>query len=96
MLRDPEFGPVRVRAFGTYALQVSDPATFLRQLVATDPSFETYEIANQLRNTIVSRFVDAIGQAKIAGARPGRQLRQDQPRWRWSASGPTWRRWAWR
>jgi len=66
MLRDPEFGPVRVRAFGTYAFQVSDPAAFLRQLVATDPSFETYEIATQLRNTIVARFVDAIGQAKIA------------------------------
>ncbi len=66
MLRDPEFGPVRVRAFGTYAFQVSDPATFLRQLVATDPSFESYEIATQLRNTIVARFVDAIGQAKIA------------------------------
>jgi membrane protease subunit (stomatin/prohibitin family) len=66
MLRDPEFGPVRIRAFGTYSFQVSDPSTFLRQLVVTDPSFETYEIANQLRNTIVSRFVDAVGQAKIA------------------------------
>src|SRR5262249_12990040 len=59
MLRDPEFGPVRVRAFGTYAMQVGDPATFLRQLVSTDPSFESYEIANQLRNAIVARFADA-------------------------------------
>src|SRR5437868_7310331 len=49
MLRDPEFGPVRIRAFGSYAFQVGDPAVFLRQLVSTDPSFETYEIANQLR-----------------------------------------------
>src|SRR5919201_1102041 len=65
MLRDPEFGPVRVRAFGTYAVQVADPATFLRQLVATDPSFETYNISNQLRNTIVARFADAIGRAKL-------------------------------
>jgi membrane protease subunit (stomatin/prohibitin family) len=65
MLRDPEFGPVRTRAFGTYAMHVTDPATFLRQLVATDPSFETYEITKQLRNAIVSRFSDAIGQAKI-------------------------------
>jgi membrane protease subunit (stomatin/prohibitin family) len=65
MMRDPEFGPVRVRAFGTYAFHVADPAVFLRQLVATDPSFETYEIANQLRNTIVSRFADALGQAKL-------------------------------
>jgi membrane protease subunit (stomatin/prohibitin family) len=66
MLRDPEFGPVRIRAFGTYAVQVIDPATFLRQLVATDPSFETYEITGQLRNTIVARFTDAIGRAKLA------------------------------
>jgi membrane protease subunit (stomatin/prohibitin family) len=65
MMRDPELGPVRVRAFGTYAMHVSDAATFLRQLVVTDPSFETYEISNQLRNAIVSRFADAIGQARI-------------------------------
>jgi membrane protease subunit (stomatin/prohibitin family) len=65
MLRDPEFGPIRLRAFGTYAMHVSDPAAFLRQLVATDPAFETYEIATQLRNVIVSRFVDVVGQAKI-------------------------------
>jgi membrane protease subunit (stomatin/prohibitin family) len=65
LLRDPEFGPVRVRAFGTYAMHVSDAGTFLKQLVSTDPSFEVYEIANQLRNTIVARFVDVIGQAKL-------------------------------
>jgi membrane protease subunit (stomatin/prohibitin family) len=66
MLRDPEFGPVRVRAFGTYAMHVSDAGVFLKQIVATDPNLETYEITNQLRNTIVARFVDSIGQAKIA------------------------------
>src|SRR5947209_9296561 len=65
MVRDPEFGPVRLRAFGTYAMRVSDPGTFLKQLVATDPSFETFDIANQLRNMIVSRFVDVVGQAKM-------------------------------
>jgi len=65
MVRDPEFGPVRVRAFGTYAFKVTDPATFLRELVATDPSFEAYEVTNQFRNAIVSRFVDVIGTSKI-------------------------------
>src|SRR5438552_14274469 len=63
MMRDPEFGPVRVRAFGTYAMHVSDPGTFLKQLVATDPSLETWESANQLRNVIVSRFVAPVAQA---------------------------------
>jgi membrane protease subunit (stomatin/prohibitin family) len=66
MLRDPEFGPVRVRAFGTYAFQVTNPGVFLKQLVATDPSFQTFEITAQLRNTIVARFTDAIGRAKLA------------------------------
>ena len=65
MMRDPEFGVVRVRAFGSYAFHIGDPATFIKQLVATDPSFETWEISNQLRNVIVSRFVDVIGQAKV-------------------------------
>jgi hypothetical protein len=46
-------------------MRVSDPGTFLKQLVATDPSFETFDIANQLRNMIVSRFVDVVGQAKM-------------------------------
>ncbi|MBS0210735.1 MAG: SPFH domain-containing protein [Planctomycetes bacterium] len=65
MIRDPEFGPVRIRAFGTYAMHVSEPAVFLKELVATDPSFETFEISNQLRNTIVSRFADVMGQIKM-------------------------------
>ena len=65
IVRDPEFGPIRVRAYGTYAFRVTDPGAFLRQLVATEPDFEVYDISNQLRNTIVSRFSDVIGQAKI-------------------------------
>lgn len=65
MLRDPEFGPVRVRAFGTYAVQVTEPASFLRQLVSTNPSFETYDIASQLRSMIVTRFTNILGNASV-------------------------------
>jgi len=65
MYRDPEFGPVRLRGFGNYAFKVTDPGTFLKELVATDPSFELYEISHQFRNVIVSRFVDALGSARI-------------------------------
>jgi membrane protease subunit (stomatin/prohibitin family) len=65
MYRDPEFGPVRLRGFGNYAFKITDPGTFLKEIVATDPSFELYEISNQFRNVIVSRFVDALGSARI-------------------------------
>jgi membrane protease subunit (stomatin/prohibitin family) len=65
MLRDPEFGPVRLRAFGTYALQVSDPVRFLREIVSTDPSLQTYEITGQLRSIVVAKFTTAISSAGI-------------------------------
>jgi membrane protease subunit (stomatin/prohibitin family) len=65
MMRDAEFGPVRVRAFGSYAFKITDPGTFLKELVATDPSFEAFEVTNQFRNAIVSRFVDVVAAAKI-------------------------------
>lgn len=65
MLRDTELGLVRVRAFGTFAMKVIDPTVFLRQLVITSPSFESYEVSNQLRNTITARFTDAMGRSQI-------------------------------
>lgn len=65
MVRDPEFGPVRLRAFGTYAMRINDPAKFLTEVVGTDANFGTEEITNQLRNIVVSRFTNLIGTVKI-------------------------------
>lgn len=65
MLRDPEFGPIRIRAFGSYTVRIKDPALFLKEIVGTDKDFNTEEISNQLRNLIVSRFSDVIGESKI-------------------------------
>lgn len=65
MVRDPEFGPVRLRAFGSYAIRVKDAGTFIRNVVGTDNRLTTDEITNQVRNLIVSNFGDALGQAKV-------------------------------
>jgi membrane protease subunit (stomatin/prohibitin family) len=65
MIRDAELGPVRLRAFGSYCFRVSDPKGFITEIAGTDPNFETGEITNQLRNILVSRFADALGEAKI-------------------------------
>ena len=65
MLRDPEFGPVRLRAFGTYTIRVSDPGKFLTEIVGTDGEFTTDEISYQIRNIIVARFSQAIAQSGI-------------------------------
>lgn len=65
MMRDPEFGPTRLRAFGSYAMRISDPQVFLREIVGTDGDFTTGEIENQLRNIIVSRFSNAVASSHI-------------------------------
>jgi membrane protease subunit (stomatin/prohibitin family) len=65
MMRDAEFGPVRLRAFGTYVVRISDPQVLIRQIVGTDGHFTVEEIVNQLRNMIVSRFAEIAGQSKI-------------------------------
>ena len=64
-LRDPEFGPLRIRAFGTYEIKVSNVENFIKEIVGTDGHFTTDEITDQLRNLIVSRFSDILGETKI-------------------------------
>ncbi|MGR3494936.1 SPFH domain-containing protein [Citreimonas sp.] len=65
MLRDPEFGPVRIRAFGTYAVKVADPGLFLTEIVGTDGQFTADEITFQIRNVIVQEFSRAIAASGI-------------------------------
>jgi membrane protease subunit (stomatin/prohibitin family) len=65
ILRDPEFGMVRLRAFGTFATRVSDPAQLLRELVGTDPQFRTEEVQEYLRQLIVGRLASALAAAKV-------------------------------
>jgi len=65
MLRDKEFGPVRIRSFGTYTIKIEDPTTFLREIVGTDGYFTVDEVSDQLRNLIVSRFATIVGKANI-------------------------------
>jgi membrane protease subunit (stomatin/prohibitin family) len=65
MLRDQDFGLVRLRAFGSYAIRVHDTAVLLRELVGTSGHYKTDEITDQLRNVIVSRFADLLGESNI-------------------------------
>jgi len=65
MLRDPEFGPTRIRAFGTYTTRVTDPARFLTEIVGTDGEFTMDEISFQIRNIIVQEFSRVIAGSGI-------------------------------
>lgn len=66
MVRDPELGPVRLRAFGIYSFRVRNAAEFMKDIVGTDGHFTTDEITGQLRRLIVSGFSDLLAEANVA------------------------------
>ncbi len=67
MLRDAEFGPLRLRAFGSYCFKVQqDPTKFFKTIAGTNPDFKTEDIEEQLKNLIVTRFTDFLAESKIA------------------------------
>jgi excisionase family DNA binding protein len=65
MLRDNDFGIVRLRAFGTYDFRVVDPKTFLKEVAGSDHNFRLDEFSDTMRSRIVSIFTDAIATAKV-------------------------------
>lgn len=65
IMRDADFGPVRVRAFGTYSLRAIDAKALLKELVGTDSVFETDEVNELMRSIINTAFADVLGKANI-------------------------------
>ena len=65
MLRDQDFGIVRVRAFGTYDFRVSDPKLMLKEVAGSDQNFRLEEFTDVMRSRIVSVFSDALASAKV-------------------------------
>jgi membrane protease subunit (stomatin/prohibitin family) len=65
IVSDPEFGPVRLRSYGSYVVRVSDPVKFIETIVGTSGLFSLNEVSDQLKNLIVTRFSDLLGESKI-------------------------------
>jgi membrane protease subunit (stomatin/prohibitin family) len=65
MMRDADFGMVRLRAFGIYTMRIIDPRAFIKEVAGTNARFETDDIEGQLKRTLVSGFTDALGESKI-------------------------------
>jgi len=65
MLRDAEFGMLRLRAFGIYSFRVIDPLKYLQQVAGTAGLSDTQDISGQLKRLIVSGLTDLLGELKI-------------------------------
>ena len=66
LMRDADFGPVRVRGFGTYTLRAKEPKRLLEQLVGTDGSFEADEIHELVRAIVSQAFADVVAKSELA------------------------------
>lgn len=65
MVRDQDFGIVRLRAYGTYDFKIVEPRVFLKEVAGTDNHFRLDEFADTMRSRIVSVFSEAIADSKI-------------------------------
>jgi excisionase family DNA binding protein len=65
MMRDNDFGIVRVRAFGIFDFKIVTPSVFLKEVAGSDHHFRLDEFADTMRSRIVSLFSEALAQAKI-------------------------------
>ncbi|PJK11322.1 DNA-binding protein [Lysobacteraceae bacterium NML120232] len=65
MMRDADFGVVRLRAFGTYDFRVVDVAKFLKEVAGTDQNFRLDEFNDTMRSRIVSVFSEALAKAQV-------------------------------
>ncbi|MBS0320226.1 MAG: SPFH domain-containing protein [Proteobacteria bacterium] len=65
MMRDADFGIVRLRAYGTYDFRISDVPKFLKEVAGTDDHFRLDEFNDTMRSRLVSVFSDALAKAKI-------------------------------
>ena len=65
MMRDADFGIVRLRAFGTYDFRIVDPPKFLKEVAGTDQNFRLDEFADTMRSRVVSVFTEALAKANV-------------------------------
>jgi len=65
MMRDTEFGMIRIRAFGIFAFRVTNPEVFLKEVFGTNAMFTVEDVEGQIRRTLVSGLSDAIAESKI-------------------------------
>ena len=65
MMRDKDFGVVRLRAFGTFDFRITQPPVFLKELAGTDHHFRLDEFADTMRSRIVSVFSEALASCGV-------------------------------
>jgi membrane protease subunit (stomatin/prohibitin family) len=65
VIRDKEYGPIRIRAHGVYSYRIKNPRIFFKKISGTADSYTTEQIAGQLRSTIITSIATFFGSAPV-------------------------------
>lgn len=76
MLKDADFGNVRVRGYGIFSFKVKDPRAFLKEMFGTSEVYTVDDVANQIRPMIVSSLTDSIAESKVTALELASQYRE--------------------
>ena len=65
MMRDNDFGNVRIRAYGVYSYKVNDPKKFMEEMFGTNELYTTADVGAQMKSVLLQGFADALGEGKF-------------------------------
>jgi membrane protease subunit (stomatin/prohibitin family) len=66
LMKDPDFGQVRIRAFGSFDFKIADVATFFRQYCGTYIQLTLFELQAQLRDFVAPKFGEVLANQNLA------------------------------
>lgn len=66
MMRDVDFGNIRLRGFGTFAIKVDDPALFMKECFGTNEIYRVEDITTQYKSSLVQLLTDVIAESKLS------------------------------
>lgn len=66
MMRDADFGSIRLRGFGTFSFKVDDAKTFMKECFGTNSVYRTEDVAVQVKSMLLENITDAIAESKTS------------------------------
>lgn len=66
MMRDVDFGNIRLRGYGTFAVKVEDPTKFMKECFGTNPIYRVGDIVEQYKSSLIQLLTDVIGESKLS------------------------------
>ena len=66
MMRDADFGSIRLRGYGTFSFKVDDAKVFMKEVFGTNACYTVADVATQCKSLLIQNISDAIGESKVS------------------------------